>query len=611
MHTKDERSSFFSPSNTSILAIRGAFTGKKATTVKNLVEWLVATIDRPVSVVMSTDKKKGFHKPSVALWQAAQKLLAPETPWNISESFYVGDSVGGDDDPQGGVDISLARNVSESTGETLRFHTPEDYFGISHAQQRQATVTVKPVPTRVLTTRAALCSGNLASGPLLLLLCGAQGSGKSTVAQRIVEGNAQWVHYSQDTIRNGKPGKREHVEAAVQQTVSENKCVIVDRMHLDPAQRELFIQLVRDLNVPVHAVVLTPPTAVLQQRVKDRTHHPGKVDGDSGARMAKASAGKLVFPTYDEGFHLISGTSSSGAGVNRIVELYQRVGSAEPPKVPAEFILDTDVILPTVVLGTMGMGRRITEQTVKEALKMGLRGVDTAPTYNNEDKVGSSLSSKDTFVIVKVPKRATTADQVHKELETSLRNLQRSQVDLLLLHWPSLPSDALKEVWQAMEDAVEEGKAKALGVCNANVAALAGFLPICRIPPSVLQMERHPLQPQWDVVDFCAQHDIRVQAHTSMGQGKTEILGHPIVNQVASTSGSSPAQVLVAWNIQQGVAVVAKASTTEHFEEMLRVPRLPSQDLQTLNDITDRKRFVTPPFMYGSAPYCWGKHVPK
>lgn len=111
-------------------AIRGAHTGKKATSVKNLIEWLAATIDRPLSVVMSTDKKKGFHKPAVTLWRAAQKLVGqPSSSWSIADSFYVGDSVGDDNDQQGGVDIGLARNVSEWTGETLQFWTPQDYFG--------------------------------------------------------------------------------------------------------------------------------------------------------------------------------------------------------------------------------------------------------------------------------------------------------------------------------------------------------------------------------------------------------------------------------------------------------------------------------------------------
>ena len=611
-------------------AIRSAFTGKKATAVKSLIEWLIATIDRPISVVLSTDKKKGFHKPSVKLWQAAQHLFGSSSKsWSIADSFYVGDSVGDDNDAQGGVDIALARNVSQMTGQTLRFFTPDDYFGPSHAQQRQKlTSTVVAVPNAVLSARAALCSGNLChqdsdhKKPLLLMLVGAQGSGKSTVAQRIVEHNPdQWAHFSQDTIQNGKPGKREQVEAAVERALHENKCVIVDRMHLDASQREPFVALAQRLSVPVHALVLNPPLALLAQRVKARQDHPGNVQGESGARMATASASKLVFPAYEEGFALVSATSSPDVGVDRFVQLYQQLGvsssTSSGPQVPTEFVLASPdgkgngVVLPAIVLGTMGMGRRDAEQIVRLALETGLRGVDTAPTYKNEDKVGNVLS-KDTFVIVKVPKRATTAEEVQKELHTSLQSLQRPQADLLLLHWPSLAPESLKDVWQAMEAAMKDGHVKTLGICNANVAALANLLPQCRIPPTVVQIERHPLLPQWDVVDFCARHDIQVQAHTALGQGKSDLLEHEVIQQIASQYAStSTAQVLLSWNLQQGIAVVPKASSKDHLEELMRLPRLSRQDLQALNDISDRQRFVAPPFMYGSAPYCWGKQAPK
>jgi DNA 3'-phosphatase len=187
-------------------AIRSAHTGKKATTVKSLMEWIIATIGRPIGVVMSTDKKKGFHKPAVQLWQAAQHLLAVPSDhetmtkdWSIAESLYVGDSVGGDDDPQGGVDEGLARNVGALAGTTLQFFTPDNFFGPSHAAQRNggssATAVVKPVPPVVQSTRAALVSRNLFSRPgqqqqnkpIMLLLCGAQGSGKSTFATRLVQ----------------------------------------------------------------------------------------------------------------------------------------------------------------------------------------------------------------------------------------------------------------------------------------------------------------------------------------------------------------------------------------------------------------------------------------
>ena len=598
-------------------AIRGAHTGKKATHVKNLVEWLLNTIDRPVSVVLSTDKKKGFHKPSISIWQAAQTLFAPQLPWSLAESVYVGDSVGDDNDPQGGVDIALARNVSQHYGTTLRFVTPDDFFGPSHAAQRSTVVQVHPVPAPVQATRAALCSGNLRA-PLLLLLCGAQGSGKSTLAAKIVDNHAHlpWVHYSQDTINHGQPGRREQVEAAVAHALQAGHAVICDRMHLDPAQRRYFVRLAQNAGVPVHCLVLQPPAHVLTQRVQDRAHHPGGVQGQAGAKIAAAHARKLVVPVYDtgkadttdEGLALISVTAAEPT--ERWVQLYR----GAPPGVPTEFLVWSNhhvTTLPAVVLGTMKLGRKAAADVVTQALRRGIRGVDTAPTYHNEDKVGPALSA-DTFCIVKVPKRASSADQVQAELQASLTNLQRTHVDLLLLHWPCLPADALKDVWQAMEAAVDQGTVRALGLCNANMAALAGLLPQCRVPPAVLQVERHPLLPQWDLVDFCARHDIQLQAHTPLGQGAPDLLEHAVVQKVAAAyPDTSAAQVLLAWNVQQGVAVVVKASTPSHLRELTQLPQLTPSDLQRLNDITDHKRFVAPPFMYGTAPYCWGTSMPK
>jgi DNA 3'-phosphatase len=607
--------------------IRNAVQGKKATLIKNLHAWLAGLVDRPISIILSCDKKKGYHKPSVRLWEAAQTLLGnPEQPWRIADSFYVGDSVGDASDPQGGVDVGLARNVSAARGETLRFETPDDFFGPSHAQERQVTASVlAPVPQHVLDTRAALVSGHL-TGPIIMLLCGAQGAGKSTVAQRIAAGSDNaWTVVAQDTIRKGKPGTREQVEAAVRHALAQqpSQCVMIDRMHLDVAQRAPWLELGKSLDIPVHALVLTPPVATLAQRVHERRNHPGKVEGATGARMATASAAKLVPPTYEEGFALVSGTS--GSYVDRFVELYQCIGQANDPthSLPTQFSLaskttaDESVVLPAVVLGTMGIGRKMAEEVVTQAVQAGLKGVDTAPTYKNEDKIGAVLPS-DYFCIVKVPKRATTAAAVQHELHTSLQNVQREKVDLLLLHWPSLPLDTLVEVWQAMEGAVRDGQARALGLCNANRAVLASLLPKCRIRPVVLQIERHPLLPQWELLDFCAQQDIQVQAHTPLGQGAAELLQHPVMTQIAADYPTfSTAQVVLAWNLRQGVAVAPKASTPAHLRELaafqLGVPGcvLTTAHMQTLHAVTDVKRFVAPFFMYGPTSFCWASQVPK
>ena len=612
-------------------AIRSAFDGKKATLVKSLVDWLAVIIDRPLSAVMSTSKKTGYHKPSPLMWKKVlQNVLGGGH--NVADSFFVGDSVDTPDDPQGGVDVGFAKNVGTQLGTApLKFYTPTEFFGPSSMQLRSASTTTtsnyyEPPSRDVLQTRAALLGG-YCQVPIMLLMCGAQGSGKSTFSAKLLADNDEhWVHVSQDTIQSGKPGSRACVERAAAEALQQGRSVVVDRMHLDETQRAYFLQVAaaaaaaNGVAVPVHTVVLTPPTRTLTTRVQQRQPDQHAVHGPEGAQLASQSAQKLVPPTYREGFALMS-ASRTEAGVARLVQLYRRVGLVDSSKnVRADTASANDwsssLVVPPITLGTMGLGRRAAQEAVTMASQLGFASFDTAPTYKNEDKVGAGLiNDNKSFCIVKVPKRATTPEQVRQELVTSLANLTRPCADLLLLHWPSdvIAAGTLQDVWSEMEKLVKEGLARKLGVCNFSAQALCMLLPYCTaVRPVVNQVERHPLLPQWEVMEFCAQNDIVVQAHTPLGQGRDEVLDHAVVKQVASKYECSPAQVVLQWNLQQGVSVVPKCSSKKHMEEVLSISfQLSAEDMRALNEIEATKRFVAPFFMYGSEPYCWGRHAPK
>lgn len=498
-------------------AIRGALQGKKATHVKSLLEWVAHTIDRPLYVVMSTNKKdeNNFHKPSANMWNVAEELLNRGEEFDVTKSFYVGDSIGGDDDNQGGVDIQFAKNVGEMKGSTLKFYTPNDYFGQSHKELREKAQNVgdyEEPSEEILHTRAGLASGYL-NGPILLILCGVQGSGKSTFCEKLLEGNSdRWVHLAQDTINGGKAGKREKVEEEAKKALLSNKSVVIDRMHLDETQRAYFVGVAKSVGVPAHAVALSPDKDVVLKRVRERENHPGGVEGEKGVKIAARS--KLEMPKYSEALAMIS-ASSTVEGAAKTVNLYRGI-SLTPDKItlPTSFQLGDNVSLPSVALGTAKLGRKVATDVISKALSMGFEAVDTAPTYKNEDKVGEAIKD-DTFCIAKVPKRATSTEQVLQELEDSLSNLKRKHADLLLLHWPSdfLAAGTLKDVWKQMEKLKNDGRARAIGVCNFNVEALRMLLPHCTIPPSVNQVEHHPLLPQFELIDFCARHDILLQAH--------------------------------------------------------------------------------------------------
>jgi bifunctional polynucleotide phosphatase/kinase len=233
-------------------AIQKAHDGKNAKRVKNLIDWISHVIDRPLYAVLSTKTLKkdpySFHKPTEKMWSIAIDVLNRQRSFNVKESFFVGDSAD-INDPQGGVDFRFAQNVAQKygNGTDLTFHTPEEYFGPSDSERRQRSKSLEksaiPPPKEALAARSALLGGYI-RGPILLILCGVQGSGKSTFCNKLVEGKKDyWVHLSQDTINNGKPGKREKVEEEAKAALERGQSTVIDRMHLDEEQRsELYNQ---------------------------------------------------------------------------------------------------------------------------------------------------------------------------------------------------------------------------------------------------------------------------------------------------------------------------------------------------------------------------------
>jgi DNA 3'-phosphatase len=599
-------------------AIRSAVGGKKATFVKSLIEWLASKIKRPLHVVMSTNNKKGYHKPNPGMWKICEDECNQGQPFDISQSFYVGDSAG-NADPQGGVDEKFAKNIGEERDGVLKFYEPQDYFGPSDADQRKKQGTMQDYeqsPATSLQERAALLGGYI-KGPIVLILVGVQGSGKSTFCRKLMDTqNDHWIHLSQDTINKGKPGKRELVEEATRQALKDGKSVVVDRTHLNEEQRSYFVEIAKECKVKVHAILLQPPKDVVVKRVRERNNHPAGVEGDRGVRLALASLEKVVVPKYQEGFDLVSCTGTE-TGVIRLSQLYQRISpTIGKPSLPSSFMLSNGIVMPSMALGSMGIGKRKAEGVVATANKIGWKAVDTAPTYKNESEVSRGLQA-DTFVVVKVPKRATRPEQVREELNASLANLGRKQANLLLLHWPCdvIETGTLKSVWQEMEQCLSEGLCHALGVCNFSIDALRQLIPLCKVPPSVNQIERHPLLPQMELVQFCANHDILVQAHTALGQGKADLLENAVVVEIAKETGLSSAQVVLKWNLQHGVAVVPKCTSEDHLKQAIGViggEPLKSNQMQKVDSIEEHKRFVAPPFMYSKgAPYTWGDRAGK
>jgi predicted kinase len=302
-------------------------------------------------------------------------------------------------------DKLFAERVSSSReGATLQFHTPWKFFGESDkyrrkaAQESQLPAYDAPPPT-ALQTRAALLGGYL-QGPILLIVCGAQGCGKSTFCKRLAQDeNSHWIHLSQDTISDGKPGKRQAVQEAALDALRNHHSVVIDRTHLDPEQRLHFIQVAQRANVPVHAVVLHASRSELVQRVRDRTDHPAGVQGDTFVKLAVQSLETMVTPTYEEGLALISISASTDAA-NNLADLYRRTtvfpNSVLTNPLPSRFCLykkkdEPSSVLPSIAMGSYKLGKRVATSVVTLAATNGIHALGTAPTYDDEESIGDAI----------------------------------------------------------------------------------------------------------------------------------------------------------------------------------------------------------------------------
>jgi len=208
------------------------------------------------------------------------------------------------------------------------------------------------------------------------------------------------------------------------------------------------------------------------------------------------------------------------------------------------------------------------EFSVKTAIKSGYRSIDTAAIYANEEGVGrgirqglqeAGIGREDLFVTSKVWNADLGYDSTIAAYETSLRKLGLEQLDLYLIHWPV--EGKFKEAWRALETLYREGRVRAIGVSNFHVHHLEELLKDAEIKPMVNQVEYHPRLAQKELRRFCGEHGIQLEAWSPLMQG--QLLDDPTLKDIAAKHGKSVPQVILRWDLQNGVVTIPK-STKEH-----------------------------------------------
>lgn len=226
--------------------------------------------------------------------------------------------------------------------------------------------------------------------------------------------------------------------------------------------------------------------------------------------------------------------------------------------------LNNDVLIPQLGLGVWKATNEQAAAAVQLALKNDYVLIDTAKQYGNEAGVGGGIATSlaelkknrdDVFITTKIFSGDQGYDQTLAAIDGQLQRLQTDHVDLLLMHWPV--NDLYNDTWRAMESIYRQGKARAIGVCNFDVERLTDLLHHATIKPAINQIEFNPRIHQSDVVDLCRVQGIRIEAWSPLGNG--QLLNNDVINSIATRHQKTTAQVILRWEIQQGVIVIPKS----------------------------------------------------
>lgn len=247
------------------------------------------------------------------------------------------------------------------------------------------------------------------------------------------------------------------------------------------------------------------------------------------------------------------------------------------------YTLSNGVRIPKLGLGTWLIPDAEVVSAVKSAIEMGYRHVDTAQAYGNERGTGegvrhSGLPREEIFVTTKVAAEMKDYASAAASIDESLRKMGMDYADLMIIHCPQPWNEFRgakryfkenKEVWRALEDAYEAGKVKAIGVSNFLADDLQNLLEDCRIKPMVNQILLHVGETPYDLLDFCKQQDILVEAYSPIAHGAA--LSNERVAEVAARYGVTVPQLCIRYTLQLGAVSLPKSSNPDHIRSNVQL----------------------------------------
>ena len=275
--------------------------------------------------------------------------------------------------------------------------------------------------------------------------------------------------------------------------------------------------------------------------------------------------------------------------------------------------------MPALGFGTLIPDPAVTITATGDALGAGFRHFDCAERYRNECEVGEALQAglvagkitrEDIFVTTKLWNTNHRPERVEPAFEASRDRLRLKYLDLYLIHTPFAfqPGDdqdprdqnrgvlydkgvTLLDTWRAMERLVDGGRCRAIGLSDVSLNELLPIYEAARIKPAVVQVEAHPYLPETELLEFCKERGIVFLAFAPLGHGmKPGLLEDPVIAAIAARVGKTAAQVLLAWAVQRGTALLTTPKSAARARENFDISPLPEDALNEINRIQTRQR---------------------
>lgn len=283
----------------------------------------------------------------------------------------------------------------------------------------------------------------------------------------------------------------------------------------------------------------------------------------------------------------------SGAGMSGLLEdgAAHAAAPTQPTGVPL-ITMNNGLQIPQFGLGTWTLAENTTP-SVRAAIESGYRLIDTAQGYQNEKEVWqgikeSGIARKDVFITTKIGPAEMRKPPQKDALDKSIEALGGEYVDLFLIHWPVLAH--IQETWQTMEEYVQKGLIKSIGLSNFNPHHIETLLKYAKIKPVLNQIEIHPYHAQEANVAATRGYGIAVQSWAPLAQGKA--IGEETLIGIGKKYNKSAAQVTLRWGLQRGLIIIPRSKNPAHIAENIQIFdfELSAADMAAINGLNKNER---------------------